>query len=268
MVFVVLKVEDLVLQLRLKNITAEFIPRKKYAIIGINGAGKSSLLNAITGVFSQKLLSGKVYINEKDILMLSIKDRSKLIACLSQYTKVLFQYSVMDVVLMGTYSCAIPHDSKLEVLDYIFKLLSLSKQKNQSFHTLSGGQKQRVHLARVLIQIMADNNNSAERWLLLDEHATGLDLYQQAQVFETLNHILATRNIGVIAVMHDINSAAKFCDEMLLIHEGKLLKKSSPKEVILDDNFERAFQIKVKYLSKEDAFLFYSKKGSDAKNYI
>ena len=241
---------------RLSNINISFKPLNKYAIIGINGAGKSSLLDAISGKFTAKALKGQVVFNQHSWLKFSAKKRSKHMAILTQSTQVLFNYSVSDIISMGFHPYALTTKEQYQRLGEICELLSLSKHLEKCFHLLSGGQKQRVHLARVILQIIADKNKTAEKWLLLDEHVTGLDLYQQAKIFEVLNLLLKQYNLGIIMVMHDLNLAAKFCDQMFLIDHGKILKVGNPKEVILDDEFKRAFKISPRYLPQEDAFLF------------
>ncbi|WP_151193554.1 ABC transporter ATP-binding protein [Cysteiniphilum sp. JM-1] len=250
-----LELRNINIDARIFNVSASFESGKKYAVIGVNGAGKTSLLDVISSKISGKNMMGEVLLGGENIAKLNPKKRAQRFAYLAQNTQVLFNYTVNDVVSMGLYSHDLNPNRKENLINQICVMLSLSKQKNMPFHTLSGGQKQRAHLARVVLQIIA-GDNSEEKWLLLDEHAAGLDLYQQAQVFEVLDELLKQHNLGVIMVMHDLNLAAQFCDQMLLIDSGKLLKMDEPKKVILDDEFSKAFKIKAKYLAYEDAFLF------------
>lgn len=240
---------------RIFDVNASFEPGKKYAIIGVNGAGKTSLLDVISTKLSGKNIMGEILLNGEDASKFNPKKRAQRFAYLAQSTRVLFNYTVNDVASMGLYSHDVNLNCKERLINQIYEMLSLSKQKSTPFHTLSGGQKQRAHLARVVLQIIAGDHHQ-EKWLLLDEHAAGLDLYQQALVFEILDELLKQHNLGVIMVMHDLNLAAQFCDQMLLIDNGRLLKMDEPKKVILDDKFSNAFKIKAKYLAHEDAFLF------------
>ncbi|MDA0910166.1 MAG: ATP-binding cassette domain-containing protein [Proteobacteria bacterium] len=243
---------------RIFNVSALFDAGKKYAIVGINGAGKTSLLDVISAKLSDKNIMGEVLLDGKNAAEFNPKRRAQKFAYLAQNTQVLFNYTVNDIVSMGLYPHDLNPNSKENLINQVCEMLRITKQKSAPFHTLSGGQKQRVHLARVVLQIIAGDNNE-EKWLLLDEHAAGLDLYQQALIFEILDELLKCHNLGVIMVMHDLNLAAKFCDQMLLIDNGRLLKMDEPKKVMLDDKFAQAFKIKAKYLAHEDAFLFSAK---------
>ncbi|WP_440993976.1 ATP-binding cassette domain-containing protein [Cysteiniphilum litorale] len=250
-----LELRNINIDARIFDVNTSFESGEKYAIIGVNGAGKTSLLDVISSKISGKNMMGEVLLGGENIAKLNPKKRAQRFAYLAQNTQVLFNYTASDIVSMGLYSHDLNPNRKENLINQIYEMLSLSKQKNMPFHTLSGGQKQRAHLARVVLQIIAGDNNE-EKWLLLDEHAAGLDLYQQAQVFEVLDELLKQHNLGVIMVMHDLNLAAQFCDQMLLIDNGRLLKMDEPKKVILDDEFTKAFKIKAKYIADEKAFLF------------
>ncbi|GGF87711.1 MULTISPECIES: ABC transporter ATP-binding protein [Cysteiniphilum] len=250
-----LELRNINIDARIFDVNASFESGEKYAIIGVNGAGKTSLLDVISSKISGKNMMGEVLLGGKNIAKLNPKKRAQRFAYLAQNTQTLFNYTVNDIVSMGLYPHDLNSSRKENLINQIYEMLSLSKQKNMPFHTLSGGQKQRAHLARVVLQMIAGNNNE-EKWLLLDEHAAGLDLYQQALVFKILDELLKQHNLGVIMVMHDLNLAAQFCDQMLLIDNGRLLKMDDPKKVILDNEFAKAFKIKAKYLASEDAFLF------------
>ncbi|WHN65860.1 ATP-binding cassette domain-containing protein [Cysteiniphilum sp. QT6929] len=250
-----LELRNINIDARIFDMNTSFESGKKYAIIGVNGAGKTSLLDVISSKISGKSIAGKILLGGENIAKFNPKKRAQKFAYLAQNTQVLFNYTVNDIVSMGLYPHDLNPNRKENLINQVYEMLSLSKQKNMPFHTLSGGQKQRAHLARVVLQIIAGDNNE-EKWLLLDEHAAGLDLYQQALVFEILDKLLKQHNLGVIMVMHDLNLAAQFCDQMLLIDSGRLLKMDETKKVILDDEFTKAFKIKAKYLADEDAFLF------------
>ncbi|WP_440617932.1 ABC transporter ATP-binding protein [Cysteiniphilum sp. 6C5] len=250
-----LELRNINIDARIFDVNVSFEPGKKYAIIGVNGAGKTSLLDVISTKLSGKNVKGEILLGGENIAEFSPKKRAQRFAYLAQNTQVLFNYTVNDIVGMGFYPYDLNSNRKENLINQVCGMLRITKQKNIPFHTLSGGQKQRVHLARAVLQIITGENNE-EKWLLLDEHAAGLDLYQQALVFEILDVLLQHHNLGVIMVMHDLNLAAQFCDQMLLIDSGKLLKMDEPKKVILDDKFREAFKIKAKYLAYEDAFLF------------
>lgn len=251
-----LEIRNLTVKDRLFGVNATFYPRHKHAVIGVNGAGKSTLLNAISGQVTYKHYDGSIRINGCELLKFNAKKRAKRLAILSQSTVVSFDYDTRDVILMGLYPHKVGVMRQEMMLKEVCELLSLTKQTSLRFHTLSGGQQQRVHLARVILQIIADKDMMTEKWLLLDEHVAGLDLYQQAKIFDVLDSLLKRYNLGIIMVIHDLNFVTKFCDNILLMDGGRLIESGNPKQVILNDKFKKVFKVQPKYLPEENAFLF------------
>ncbi len=218
-------------------------------LLGVNGAGKSSLLNAIAGQYSPRDCQGHIMLGSEPLITISAKKRATRVALLSQHTSVMFPYQVRDIMDMGRYAQCCTSLQYQKVFDYVVENLHLQSHIDCPYHTLSDGQKQRVQLARVILQLIADDDQKIERWLLLDEHVSNLDAYYQFESFKFIQQIINHYNIGVISAVHDMNVAARFSDNLLLINKGKLVLSGCAKEVLLSDVFKQAFRIDVKYIA-------------------
>lgn len=188
-------------------------------ILGPNGAGKSSLLNCLTGDYSN--YEGKVLLNSKDINDFSSLQLAKLRAVMPQSIYLDFPFLVKEVVQMALRSVSKPYleTMTLEALER-FDVVHLAER---NFLTLSGGEKQRVHLSRVLAQLEYSGFHRDEpRYLFLDECTSSLDLSHQHQVFAKVKEFAQYHRIGVVAVLHDLNLAAQYGDRALLLKQGKV----------------------------------------------
>ena len=119
------------------------------------------------------------------------------------------------------------------------------------FNTLSGGEKARTHLARALAQVWKPLAGGAARWLLLDEPTAALDLAHQHQSLSLLRHWAHTQGGGVVAVLHDLNLAAR-ADHVLLLHQGRVLAEGTPDQVLTPENLQAAYHVRVKVLRDAD----------------
>src|SRR5262249_3474338 len=146
-------------------------------------------------------------------------------AVLSQQIEISFPLSVDEVVLMGRYPHFTIQPSKkdLSICDEVIEMLNVAALRNRNFLTLSGGEKQRVQFARVLAQIW-ERPASGCRILLLDEPISSLDLKYQFDFLHRVRQILDEHTI-VIAILHDLNLALNYADEVLLLSKGKLFGK-------------------------------------------
>ncbi|MBK2124736.1 ATP-binding cassette domain-containing protein [Fangia hongkongensis] len=240
---------------RVKSLEYQFHAQRCYGTLGVNGAGKSTLLKLLSGQFPHKKVSGEMYLNQMNLLQMQTKERAKYIAMLSQSIHLNFPYLAEDILAMGRYALGLSNQQTKAAFDLIVELLHLEPILKKEYHKLSGGQKQRLQLARVIFQLIGDLDEENERWLLLDEHAAGLDIYRQYQSFEVLMSIKQRFNIGIIAIIHDINLAAKYADNLLLLDQGELAIAGNAEKVLLSGEFSNAFQSKVEYLSEKAIYL-------------
>jgi iron complex transport system ATP-binding protein len=207
----------------LRDVSLELKSGKFIAVLGPNGAGKSSLLKVLTGGW--KADSGKVYAGGRLASDWDRKALSRRRAVLSQDSALTFNFRALEVVLMGRQ----PHHSGWETRrDYEIAgeaLASVDAEAlaGRDYLTLSGGERQRVHLARALAQIWEtpnDQESSKERCLLLDEPLNNLDLSHQHSSLRIARK-LSGAGVAVLAILHDINLAFEYADEIVLLAKGQ-----------------------------------------------
>lgn len=223
----------------LNNLSLDLSKGKFYSIIGPNGAGKSTLLKAITKNLKNKRNS--IFIEEVDIKHLKIKDLAKKISMVPQETNIDFDLLGEEIVMMGR----IPHLKRLEKESYEdMKIVrdSMSKTntlflKNRSVTKMSGGEKQRIIVARALAQEAGI--------MLLDEPVSQLDLHNQIEIMNIIRELVDKEGLTVLCVLHDINLAVNYSDEIIIMKDGQLANKGSPQEIITKKNIEDTYGIKV-----------------------
>jgi iron complex transport system ATP-binding protein len=226
----------------LDNLSVTFEAGKMNLIIGPNGAGKSTLIKVLSG--QMKASRGNVFYGDTDVLSLSALKLSKSRAVLSQNIFLAFPLKVWEVVMMGRY----PHftnrpgatdDRAVEEAMNTFDVLEL---RDRDYTTLSGGEKQRVQFARVLAQLWFASSGS-NRYLMLDEPLTFLDVHYQFIFMRTLEILLKQEDLVVVGVVHDLNLAARFGEKLLLLCNGKMLASGDRETVLTKNNIRDAFQL-------------------------
>lgn len=218
------------------------------ALIGPNGAGKTTLLKAITNIYKKQ--SGKVLLFDEDISKMSFEELSKKIAYMPQFNEVP-HISVLEVLELGRYTFC---KSKLSVndrniIDNIIQEFSLESILNSNISTLSGGQRQKVFLASALVQ--------EPKLLILDEPISHLDPKNQLDVLRVVKKITKERNIITLIVLHDIQHALHYSDELLMLKGFRVLYQLK-REAVQEKHLNEIFDIHSK-LFKEDrhTFVFY-----------
>ncbi|WP_053954962.1 heme ABC transporter ATP-binding protein [Inediibacterium massiliense] len=213
-----------------------YIPSRAFmSIIGPNGSGKSTLLKNISSVLKPQ--SGNVKIGEKDIHKMSYKEIAKIIAVVPQETNIEFRFTAEDIVLMGRS----PHMNRLQsesTNDYkivrdAMKSTHTDHLKDRFINELSGGERQRVIIARALAQ--------EPKIILLDEPTSSLDIRHQIEILQLIKNSNQKEGRTVVAVLHDINLAARFSTHILLLKNGKIIGSGSPDEVITVENLKNAY---------------------------
>lgn len=219
----------------LTNISFELAPHKITTIMGANGSGKSTLLNLLTKGLSPT--AGHIYYQDQDISRLTKKDYAQRVALVQQQHQLYDHIQVRDLVSLGRLPyqgllADAPTDAKVfELLDY----LELTALAERDVLSLSGGQQQRVWLALALAQNPA--------LLLLDEPTTYLDLHFQYQFLELLQRLKQDQNLTICMVLHDLNHALRFSDELLLLKDGQLVAQGGPKEVLTSERIKQVFDL-------------------------
>lgn len=214
----------------LNNISLQFLPGTCNLIIGPNGSGKSTLI---------KLLSGELENFEGEVnyqgVNLKTFNKQALASCrsvLSQQTELSFPMLVEEVVLLGRNPHFEFNPAKIDIaiVKEVMTLLDLNGFGQRNYQTLSGGEKQRVHYARVLAQIW-EPPTGTHRYLFLDEPLNNLDIYYQ-QLFLSLAVSLLNENTTLIGVVHDINIALSYADQLYFLKQGALIKNGVPEKIV------------------------------------
>ncbi|MEM6724628.1 MAG: heme ABC transporter ATP-binding protein [Bacteroidota bacterium] len=219
-------------QLILEDVSLQLLPGKITVAIGMNGAGKSTLLEALAGGI--QFQKGQVLWGTEPLKELSNQHLAKKRAVLSQSTLIAYPLKVHQVVAMGTYAFN-QYLSESEVEKYTEQALEVVEMQSffhRNFLTLSGGEQKRVLLAKCLLQLEGQSENTGLKCLFLDEPTANLDIKQQFRILELVRKLAKERNFGVFMVLHDLNLAAQIADELLMLKAGKLLDSGTPEEVL------------------------------------
>ena len=219
----------------LKEINLDINGPQLLSIIGPNGVGKSTLIHCINKILSPT--KGTVLLDGKDVKECTLKDLVKIIGYVPYSANDTFPLSVVDTVLMGRH----PHshwkslDSDLDVVYETLKLINIEHLEMRIFNELSAGQHQKVLLARGLVQ--------EPKILLLDEPTSNLDIKHQMEVTRIMRNLSQERNIIVIMISHDLNIAAKYSDNMLMLKDGYVYAVGTPEEVLTKENIKAVYDV-------------------------
>ncbi|WCN12225.1 heme ABC transporter ATP-binding protein [Marinomonas mediterranea] len=221
----------------LDDISVSIAPNEFVAVMGANGAGKSSLLSLLSA--DQTANDGSIRLNGVEISDYKKRQLAMLRAVMPQHSTLSFPFKAWEVVAMGR--TPFPQFTREKEQSIALEMLSLvdaTLLSEREFPSMSGGEKQRVQLARVLNQILS--SEESERYLFLDECTSSLDPAHQHTVFKLLAK-LKSEKLGIIAIVHDINLAAQYCDRVVLLKEGKLFMDRSTAEVLTPNIVKEAY---------------------------
>jgi len=217
------------------GVTLEAAPGRVLGLIGPNGSGKSSLLRLLCRL--RNVASGVVMLDGNDIAGVPRRELARRLAFVEQQATTEIQLSVCDVVRLGRTphraALASWNDADEAAVNEALARVGLTERHDQFWHTLSGGERQRVHIARALAQEPSE--------LILDEPTNHLDIQHQLSILSLV------RRLGITCIMalHDLNLAAMFCDEIALLHDGRLQSAGAPEEVLTAEAIQRIFGVAV-----------------------
>jgi iron complex transport system ATP-binding protein len=198
------------------GLTLELAPGRFYGIVGPNGCGKTTLLDLMIGARSPQ--AGRVLLEGRDLAAHSRLELARRVALVPQEFAVNFPFSVAETVLMGRHPhiprFAAPAAADLAAVERAMALMEVDALAGKRLGELSGGERQRVALARALAQDAPT--------LLLDEPTSHLDVNHALAVLATAERLVRAEGRTVVAVMHDLNLAAAFCDEVIFLRSGRL----------------------------------------------
>ena len=241
----------------ISDVSLTFAPGNLHLIIGPNGAGKSTLIKVLARLLHPQ--TGTVEYEGVEVTDASEAELARRRAVLLQAVEVAFPLSVREVVMMGRYphfgGRAGPADER--IVDELMQFFDVTEFKDRDYQTLSGGERQRVNFARVLAQLWpahetSSPNGSARppcRFLFLDEPLTFLDIHHQIDFMKKVRTFTDAPDVVTVGVVHDLNLAARFADQVALLNEGRLVAKGTASEVLTQENIRNVFAVEPTFVT-------------------
>lgn len=206
-------------------------------LLGPNGSGKTTLLRIISGTLTPR--SGDVLLNGRPVASMARREIARQVAVVPQETHTTFDFTVLDMVLMGRYPhlgpFALEGASDLEIARAALAATGAAALETRPFGSLSGGEKQRIIIASALAQSPA--------LLLLDEPTTALDLGYQFEITALLKRLNAERQTTMIVSTHDLNLAAALCGHIVLLKQGVVLAQGETAQTLTTENIRRLYDV-------------------------
>lgn len=215
------------------------------SVLGPNGVGKSTLFRCILGLLRD--YTGKIFLTGKDIKKLSTGEMAKLIAYIPQSHYPSFNYSVFDMVLMGTAvqisSLSSPGKKQIELVNRALDKMGIYHLKERGYMQISGGERQLVLLARALVQ--------EAKILVLDEPTSNLDFGNQIKVMLQIKN-LAKEGYTIIQSTHNPDQTFLFSDKIMAMKGGRIIKYGKPDDIISNDLIQSLYDVDVEIQSLYD----------------
>jgi iron complex transport system ATP-binding protein len=210
--------------------SVQLAPGRVTAILGPNGAGKSTLLSVLGG--QRAPTQGSVALDGVPLADHGMPALALRRALMPQESAVAFDFCARDIVALGRYPHRrAPGRDEDAIIDGAMALTDVTALAPRILNTLSGGEKARVHLARTLAQLWHPRPDGASRWLLLDEPTAALDLAHQHAAMRLLRD-WAARGVGVVAVLHDLNLARRYADDVVVLGAAGGLRQGPVNDVL------------------------------------
>ena len=212
-------------------------------LIGHNGSGKSTLIKLLAR--QQSATGGRILLDGRDLGSYSNREFARRVAYLPQQPAATDQLTVRELVrfgrqpwhgLLGRFG---PDDQR--AVERAMALTQIEPYADRLVESLSGGERQRVWLAALIAQ--------QTRYLLLDEPTSALDVAHQVEVLALIRQLSHELDLGVVLVLHDINMAARYCDRLVALREGALLRQGTPEELMTSATLADIYQLPMQVLA-------------------
>lgn len=227
------------------NVDIHVPDRSFVGLIGPNGGGKSTILKTLYRV--HRPVAGVILLDGTDLLRWPIRQAARRIAVVAQETAVEFDFTVLEMVMVGRAPHKRPFDRDTDadraLVWEAIERVGCEHLANRSFNALSGGEKQRVLIARALAQA-ADH-------LILDEPTNHLDIRYQVEILQ----LVAELGVTVLAAIHDLSLAALFCDRVCLLAGGRVIRSGVPAAVMTPETVRHAYGAEVLVIEHPDTGL-------------
>ncbi len=227
-------------------------------LIGPNGAGKTTLLRLLSG--TRRPSSGRVLLDGSPLVARSRSAIAQRIAVVPQESQLAFDYTVLEVVLMGRYAhlgtFAVEGPADLVMARAALDATGVAALEERMFSTLSGGEKQRVIIASALAQISDTSRSSPGREILiLDEPTAALDLKYQLGVASLLHDLHRVRGLTIVVSTHDLGFAARVCRTLVMIKDGRVLASGPVEDVLTAERVRDLYDVDVEVVEHRDSRL-------------
>lgn len=223
----------------IQGFTAQIYKGEFVGLIGPNGTGKSTLIKCVSGLLP--ITGGRILINGDDNATLSQRERARRMAVVPQSFGIDYDFSTEDIVMMGRNPYLGFRDRESEkdhaIVAEAMAMTRTDQFKGRLFNELSGGEKQRVIIARAIAQ--------QSDLILLDEPTSALDMNHQIAVMELILRLNREQGKTVVAVLHDLNLAARYCDRLIMLENGVASADGTPEEIISENNMQRLYHMKM-----------------------
>jgi iron complex transport system ATP-binding protein len=252
----------------ISGVSVEFAPGGLHLVIGPNGAGKSTLIKVLARLLRPQ--AGRVLYEGGDVKDASEADLARRRAVLSQAVEVAFPLSVREVVMMGRYPHfgGRPGPSDERIADELMEFFDVTEFAERDYQTLSGGERQRVNFARVLAQLWREGSTAAQdssapdgshptqapcRYLFLDEPLTFLDIRHQIEFMKKVRAFTDAPDVVTVGVVHDLNLAARFADQIVLLDRGRVAAAGTPADVLTAARIREVFGVEPTFVPVEQS---------------
>jgi iron complex transport system ATP-binding protein len=240
----ILQAQDVVFEYRpgvpvLRGVSLQAAPGRLTCILGRNGSGKTTLLRCLLGRLAPK--SGTILLDGLDLRRYSSGGLARVLAYVPQIPASAFAFTVREIVLMGRFAHGGPLGlagaKDLTVANLAMQMTETLAFADRTLEELSGGEAQCVMIARALAQQPAV--------MLLDEPTSHLDIKNQLMIYRMMQRLAHDWGMAVVCVSHDVNMAARFADELVLMREGQVLAGGTPDQVIRQDILCQAYDVQI-----------------------
>jgi len=229
----------------LKDLSVSVQEQDFIGLIGPNGSGKSTLLKIMGAILKPD--SGSIKFKESPVPKINKKLFAQSVSWIPQDHPMVFPFKVSEIVLMGRHPYLSPlsfeSEEDFEITRRAMETTMTSQFADRYFNEISGGEKQRVMIASALAQ--------KPEMMLLDEPTAALDLKYQIQILNILKNLNTEHNMTLIMAMHDLNLAASFCNRLILLDKGQIVRDGTPEQVLEKNILEQVYGIEIDLDAKD-----------------
>lgn len=227
----------------LSDVSCKVRPGVLTAVMGANGAGKSTLLKAVSGEI--KISGGQILWNKRPMESYDAKELSRKRSFLRQNYNLQLPFTAYEIVEMGRYPYfqSRPTARCRQVIEETSRYVGIQHLLKRNYLTLSGGEQQRVQLARVLAQVW--DAPEGQRLVMLDEPVSALDIHYQHQLLGLVQDLAHNKGYTVLAILHDINLAFQYAQDVLLLKDGHKVAFGAQNEVFSEETILETFGVAV-----------------------